>query len=516
MSSSALVAGHTLTSKIKFEDVVKEVAKLVQPTWYPVILSLEVHCCEELQAQMASILQRELGGMLYAPSGESGRPQVLPSPEELRGKVLCKGPWADVGEGDEELSPEDEKYLRDAEAVAASGLKLPNFSKGLLRHRRTTGETGAGPEPSARGKAGFGSRKEKQEGTGTSQKVSQALSDVVFLGNGNRKQLAEAWKSGSAFVDSQPANQMCSFAEGLVKDYVDDGRWRSWIEYNQRNLSRLYPSGMRVDSSNYDPVPAWALGCQLVALNIQSIDTPLRYNTGLFALNGGCGYILKPPSLRSCGSSWQSQAVPSGTPAAAPPPRLGIKVVCATNVPNEGTSLNDVSDRTVDPYVSLQIIGGRQFIDSGGSPGTGGASAAGKPKEGKAKTPVVRNSVNPVFNYEAAFPVPDPEVSMLVLKLKDDSDTKIGFAVLMITELREGLRCIPLLHYKDVTPLDCSVIVEIKWLSGDARPSGVVKSSPPATVPPGSSAASPQQYTPLLADDETGRAPLDSSALPIV
>ena len=35
------------------------------------------------------------------------------------------------------------------------------------------------------------------------------------------------------------------------------------LQYNQRQLSRIYPAGARIDSSNYNPVILWNVGCQL-------------------------------------------------------------------------------------------------------------------------------------------------------------------------------------------------------------------------------------------------------------
>ena len=40
-------------------------------------------------------------------------------------------------------------------------------------------------------------------------------------------------------------------------------------EYHTRQLSRVYPNGKRIDSSNFDPQPLWNAGFQLVALNYQ-------------------------------------------------------------------------------------------------------------------------------------------------------------------------------------------------------------------------------------------------------
>ena len=45
--------------------------------------------------------------------------------------------------------------------------------------------------------------------------------------------------------------------------------------YNKRQLSRIYPRGTRVDSSNFMPQIFWNAGCQLVALNFQTLGKVL-------------------------------------------------------------------------------------------------------------------------------------------------------------------------------------------------------------------------------------------------
>lgn len=37
----------------------------------------------------------------------------------------------------------------------------------------------------------------------------------------------------------------------------------AWLHYNRRMMCRIYPAGGRFDSSNYNPMPLWAVGCQL-------------------------------------------------------------------------------------------------------------------------------------------------------------------------------------------------------------------------------------------------------------
>ena len=69
------------------------------------------------------------------------------------------------------------------------------------------------------------------------------------------------------------------------------------IAHTETQLMRTYPAGLRIDSSNFNPVFFWAFGIQLVALNYQTDDIPLAINTGMFEENGSCGYVLKPGTV---------------------------------------------------------------------------------------------------------------------------------------------------------------------------------------------------------------------------
>lgn len=53
-----------------------------------------------------------------------------------------------------------------------------------------------------------------------------------------------------------------------------------WCELNKRMFSRIYPAGVRIDSSNYMPTIPWNGGCQLVALNYQTPGIPMQVYTG--------------------------------------------------------------------------------------------------------------------------------------------------------------------------------------------------------------------------------------------
>nr|XP_024217236.1 1-phosphatidylinositol 4,5-bisphosphate phosphodiesterase epsilon-1 [Halyomorpha halys] len=70
------------------------------------------------------------------------------------------------------------------------------------------------------------------------------------------------------------------------------------IAHTETQLMRTYPAGMRIDSSNFNPVIFWAFGIQMVALNYQTEDSALHINTAMFEQNGRCGYVLKPAVMR--------------------------------------------------------------------------------------------------------------------------------------------------------------------------------------------------------------------------
>src|SRR5690348_6822145 len=71
----------------------------------------------------------------------------------------------------------------------------------------------------------------------------------------------------------------------------------SLIKQTTTNSLRMYPDGLRQDSSNPNPINAWNCGIQMVALNYERDDSIMSLLYGKFIDNGGCGYILKPEYL---------------------------------------------------------------------------------------------------------------------------------------------------------------------------------------------------------------------------
>lgn len=87
---------------------------------------------------------------------------------------------------------------------------------------------------------------------------------------------------------------MSSFHEIKIDKLINPINFRNILRYNERQLSRVYPSGLRINSSNYEPTKLWNCGVQMVALNYQTPDRAMQLNEAMFSQNGKCGYVLKP------------------------------------------------------------------------------------------------------------------------------------------------------------------------------------------------------------------------------
>ncbi|XP_068185879.1 1-phosphatidylinositol 4,5-bisphosphate phosphodiesterase delta-4 isoform X2 [Antennarius striatus] len=221
--------GHTLTSKILFRDVVstlKDYAFKVSD--FPVILSLENHCGVEQQTVMAQHLRQILGDILLTNLLDGLIPPQLPSPQELRGKILLKAKKiGGLGGGrdetlTDEVSDEDE-MANDAESTSTE-------------------------EPPAES-LNANAKKSKS-------KLSRELSDLVVYCKSIHFHSFEHARLHAK------CHEMSSFSESKAKRLAKEAGTR-FVQHNTKHLSRIYPSGLRTDSSNYNPQEMWNVGCQI-------------------------------------------------------------------------------------------------------------------------------------------------------------------------------------------------------------------------------------------------------------
>ena len=80
---------------------------------------------------------------------------------------------------------------------------------------------------------------------------------------------------------------MSSFVETMGLNLLKE-QPTEFVNYNKRQLSRIYPKGTRVDSSNFLPHQFWNAGCQLVALNYQTLGK-------LELISRNCSFLIELP-----------------------------------------------------------------------------------------------------------------------------------------------------------------------------------------------------------------------------
>uniref|UniRef100_A0A669CJY2 1-phosphatidylinositol 4,5-bisphosphate phosphodiesterase gamma n=1 Tax=Oreochromis niloticus TaxID=8128 RepID=A0A669CJY2_ORENI len=158
---------------------------------------------------------------------------------------------------------------------------------------------------------------------------------------------------------------MSSFPETKAEKYVNKIKGKKFLQYNRLQLSRIYPRGQRLDSSNYDPLSMWLCGSQLVALNFQTGDKPMQMNQALFMLNGRSGYVLQPPIMRDDNFDPFDRQTLRGVEQVS----LEIEVLGARHLPKHGRGI-------VCPLIEIEVCGAeydsaKQKTDSEGEPDNG-------------------------------------------------------------------------------------------------------------------------------------------------
>ncbi|XP_009079182.1 PREDICTED: 1-phosphatidylinositol 4,5-bisphosphate phosphodiesterase eta-1-like, partial [Acanthisitta chloris] len=174
-------------------------------------------------------------------------------------------------------------------------------------------------------------------------KLCRALSDLVVYTSSVAAQ---------DIVDDGSAGTVLSFSETRAHQAVQQ-KAEQFMLYNQKQLTRVYPSAYRIDSSNFNPVPYWNVGCQLVALNYQSEGRVMQLNEAKFRVNGNCGYVLKPQQMcKGTFNPYSADPLP-----ASPKKQLILKIISGQQLPKPPDSMLGDRGEIIDPFVEVEIIG---------------------------------------------------------------------------------------------------------------------------------------------------------------
>jgi hypothetical protein len=155
---------------------------------------------------------------------------------------------------------------------------------------------------------------------------------------------------------------LCVHSPNIAENHFDHAAKNDPIGIIKRTIKsslRMYPGGLRQDSSNPNPIYPWNYGIQMVALNYQHDDSMMSLSYGKFSDNGGCGYILKPKYLIDIDKTQFNPLNYIRKPSILSetinenPQRLIITIISGQFLPRSNKTTNDIPD----PYVIISIHG---------------------------------------------------------------------------------------------------------------------------------------------------------------
>lgn len=312
--------GHTLTKDVPFREVCEAIRdSAFKASTLPIIVSLEVHCNVDQQKVMVEIMEETWKGYLVDMSNRTfDSVEQLPSPDALRNKILIKVKWtSSTNTGGKTNNP-----LEISRTVTSESVTTVRSAGSEHQHAQK-------------------------------QKAAKILDALSRLGVYTR---AYSFKQFSQPEAKIPTHVFSLDENKLSHLHADPQNGPDMFNHNRNFLVRIYPSGLRVNSSNIDPTFGWRQGAQMVALNWQKLDMGMMLNEGMFA--GEEGYVLKPDGFRS-----------SHIPSQAPPSRkrlnLTIRLAAAQNLPLPIDRLPSHGAH-VKPYVKFIL-----HVDTHGPPGQG-------------------------------------------------------------------------------------------------------------------------------------------------
>ncbi|KAF4790378.1 1-phosphatidylinositol 4,5-bisphosphate phosphodiesterase beta-1 [Turdus rufiventris] len=419
--------GFTMTTEISFKEVIEAIAECAFKTSpFPILLSFENHVdSPKQQAKMAEYCRLIFGdALLMDPLEkyplEAGVP--LPSPMDLMYKILVKNKKkshkSTDGSAKKKLSEQASNTCSDTSSM------FEPSSPGAGEAEMESDDDDDYDDDCKKSSMDEGTAGSEAMATEEMSNLVNYIQPVKFESFEVSKKRNKSFEM-SSFVETKGLEQ-------LTKSPVE------FVEYNKMQLSRIYPKGTRVDSSNYMPQVFWNAGCQMVALNFQTVDLSMQINMGMYEYNGKSGYRLKPEFMRRPDKHFDpfTEGIVDGIVANT----LSVKII----------SGQFLSDKKVGTYVEVDMFG--LPVDT-------------RRKALKTKTSQ-GNAVNPVWEEEAIVfkKVVLPSLACLRLAVYEEGGKFIGHRILPVSAIRPGYHYICLRNERNqpLTLPALFVYIEVK------------------------------------------------------
>ncbi|ODV61571.1 phosphatidylinositol phospholipase C, partial [Ascoidea rubescens DSM 1968] len=438
--------GLTFTSPCMLKDVLLTIKKYAfENSSLPLMLSIEIHCKKTFQVTVKNTFIDILGGMLIIQSSEDELNQTkLPSPLDLQNKVIMK--------------------IKRSNRFNKSEVDLTNIipkvsSYSSLNSFSSSGENGSIYHSNNLRSKLISKKKGKNKNSNDKFKIIPQLCAISYV-------YGLKFKSFS-LPESKNKFHCFSFSEKTINSMLKDFDKRVLLDkHNRRYLNRIYPSGLRVNSSNFNPIDYWKFGCQFVATNWQTKDLGQQLNESMFNNNNCSGYVLKPEFLRSIRrkeGNFREQNDDDDDFFNAQNHRKDAKIIIDII---SGLSLkienNDVInlENNINSYVEVEVFGQDNDSINWGGNYTSDSPASNQYQKTinnynnklKFKSCIVSsNGFNPVWNNRFEINLKNCFKEFLFIRLtvknrdeKNHSTDIIGRFVARLIYLKEGYRHLPI------------------------------------------------------------------------
>lgn len=279
-------------------------------------------------------------------------------------------------------------------------------------------------------------------------KITKPLSDLGVYTKGYK------WHSFTS-PESQRHNHVYSFAERSFEGICRDPENKTLFEkHNRKYLTRVYPSGFRLRSSNFDPLKFWRRGVQMAALNWQTYDIGMQMNQAMFAAGTDrTGYILKPDSLRVSDPFDAERKLKTERKRV----EFSVDMISAQQLPRP-SSIGP--DDNINPYVEIEMFsaddrGQSLVVGEGGMNASArhGMSGLGFPHRRRTKIEQ-SNGYSPIFNdrFKLSLETKYPDLvfvrwvvwSSLDGRSSGNNSVQLATFTAKLSSLSQGYRYLPL------------------------------------------------------------------------
>ncbi|XP_050520441.1 1-phosphatidylinositol 4,5-bisphosphate phosphodiesterase classes I and II [Daktulosphaira vitifoliae] len=421
-----IVHGYTFVPEISAREVIEAIAESAFKTSdYPIILSFENHCNTKQQAKIAQYCHEYFGDMLLqepltSHKLESGVP--LPPPSMLKNKIIIKNKKK---HHHHHKKPPASVVL---ESASAATMVLGNGELPRGPNRQLSKDSAILEEEDDEDEESSSDTDGEEDDTDRTVDMKLVLQGKPLVDKVSNTKETEAGTEISVLVNYCQSVQFTSFenAEKKNRSYEMSSfdekqamtllkeRPMEFVKYNKQQLSRVYPAGTRFDSSNFMPQVFWNVGCQLVALNYQTLDIAMQLNLGIFEYNMRSGYLLKPEFMRRTDRTFDPFAEST------------VDGIIAGTLTVEVISGQLLTDKRVGTYVDVEMYG-----------------LPADTVRKKFRTRIVPyNGINPVYGDEPFVfkKVVLPELASLRLAAFEESGKFIGHRVIPVVGLCPGYR----------------------------------------------------------------------------